>query len=245
MLELTTDQRVRILRLNRPEKRNAMTPAMLAGLRGAIEVSNADPSCGAIVLTGAGDVFCAGFDLAMCHEDPAVLTALLESLAACIGLIRGADKCVVLSAHGAAVAGASALAAAADFVVTTRTARLGYPVVRLGISPAVSAPSLLQAIGPGNARARLLDPETISGDEAVRLGLATEALETPTECEQRALALAHQLAEKPPRALATTKRWLDRIAPLESSEAALATSLGLVGGDESRQLLSKALQPRR
>lgn len=227
-----------IIRLNRPDKRNAMTPPMLDGLIDAIKTQRASTSTRALVLSGAGEVFCAGFDLSLCRENSDALTLLLQGLSDAIVALRGLQIPVVLSAHGAAIAGGCALLGGADVVVTNADAKLGYPVVRLGISPAVSAPFLRQAIGDGAARTRLLDPNLMDGREALRIGLAHECVETVAASEPRAIALARELAAKPPSALAQTKAWLSRVSPPSDPLGALRVSLGLVGGNEERERLA-------
>src|SRR5262252_9290302 len=128
MIQVEPRGDISIIRLNRPDKRNAMTPKMLARLCEAIDTASAAK---AIVLSGVGDVFCAGFDLTLCRDDDAVLGDLLTGLSRAVRAIRSTPCPVVTSAHGAAIAGGCALVAAADVVVTNVEAKLGYPVVRL------------------------------------------------------------------------------------------------------------------
>jgi enoyl-CoA hydratase/carnithine racemase len=252
---------VRVLRFDRPEKRNALTPAMLDALwheaKALRSIDASEPAQPrAILLTGTGDVFCAGFDLSLCQHDDAALATLLTGLARCIAALRRQPLPVVLSAHGAAVAGACALLGAADCIVSTRDAKIGYPVVKLGISPAVSAPTLVEQAGTGVARARLLDTQLVSGEQALALALVHEVQADASACEARALALAQQLASKPPHALQATRRWCQRLAALDdappafdaegalrtppASERALQASLALVGGAEERAMLPAA-----
>ncbi|MDX2132175.1 MAG: enoyl-CoA hydratase/isomerase family protein [Planctomycetota bacterium] len=239
MIDVTRDGRVAILRLDRPSKRNALTPAMLRALGGHLATST---SAGAIVLSGVGDVFCAGFDLALARDDAGELEALLRTLDAACRALRDMPCPVVASAHGAAIAGGCALLCACDVVVTEPGARIGYPAVRLGISPAVSAPHLGAGIGRGAARARLLDPALIDGREAARLGLAAECVDTRAACEPRAIELAHALAAKPPHALAYTKRWLNELEGAADARA-LDASLSCVGTPEQQTLLAAAFAP--
>lgn len=231
---------VSIIRLDRAAKRNALTPKMLASLVSALSTA---ASARAIVLSGVGDYFCAGFDLAASQTDDAVLPALLERLAQACDALRQAPCPVVCSAHGAAIAGGCALASACDLLITTDDAKLGYPAVKLGISPAVSAPHFTPLAGFGCARALMLDPRVISGREALRLGVAAASLSSPRECESHAIALATALAAKPRHALAYTKRWLN-VLDLSDDQArradALAASLAGVGGQEQRSLLQPA-----
>jgi enoyl-CoA hydratase/carnithine racemase len=224
---------IKILRLDRAEKRNALTPRMLGSLRSHIENS---ASARAIVLSGVGDIFCAGFDLSLCRDDDEAMPALLEGLSKVILSLRIAPCPVVISAHGGAIAGGCAILGGGDIIHTTSNAKLGYPVVRLGISPAVSAPTLELLVGKGAARALLLDTGLVSGDRAVQLGLAHEVHETPAACEAAAIESAHRLAEMPPHALAYTRRWLDELSGVtpDTLERALQASLSLVGGEEER-----------
>jgi enoyl-CoA hydratase/carnithine racemase len=228
---------VALLRLDRAAKKNALTPAMLRDLLGSIDRAN---SARAIVLAGAGDVFCAGFDLTLCKDDPQILSTLLDLLSQCCRALRTAPCPVVIAAHGAAIAGGCALLGGADVVVTDAGAKLGYPVVRLGISPAVSGPFVASSMGHGRARERMLDPELVSGTEALRLGLAHECVATAAEVLPRALEIAQILAQKPAHALAITRGWLNQIDPLLSQrERALAASVALVGTEEERTRLAE------
>jgi enoyl-CoA hydratase/carnithine racemase len=195
--------------LENPAQRNALTVSDLREVAArAMDDAMKDR---ALLIAGRGMAFCAGFDLKECQKNRAVLGDLLRSLSAAILALRARGTPVVLAAHGAAIAGGCALLGAADYVVADRAAKLGYPVVRLGLSPAVSAPFVRFCIPPGAARRLLLDPGLIDGAEAHRLGLVHELVDTPEQVYPAALAAARQLADKPPYALAATKSWLREI----------------------------------
>lgn len=233
--------RVGVLTLARAEKRNALTPAMLGAMLDGIATLGREHH--ALLIEGEGDVFCAGFDLSLCQTDDGALEAMLRGLAGVVGALRACPCPVVIGAHGAAIAGGCAMLAGADVVVTNDAAKLGYPVVRLGISPAVSAPTLRLALGDGAARARLLDTQLIDGATAVRLGLAHASLPSVQACRDEARRIALELARKPAHAMTATKRWLNRVDGSdrpERLEAGLLASLGLVGGAEEKTLLPQA-----
>jgi enoyl-CoA hydratase/carnithine racemase len=222
--------------LSRPERRNALTPAMLDDL--AAHLGNA-PDAQAVLLLGEGKAFCAGFDLDLCvgeHGDDN-LRALLEGLSRCIVAMRNLPCPVVLGVQGAAIAGGCALLGGGDIVIAHRDTKLGYPVTRLGISPAVSAP-FLRAIPDGQGRKLMLDPGLIDGRRAHEIGLVHELSDEPAAS---AMQLAQGLASKPPHALAATKRWLNELSPTDAQHG-LDTSLSLVGNEESHELLAAALQ---
>ncbi|MFZ4573712.1 MAG: enoyl-CoA hydratase/isomerase family protein [Phycisphaerales bacterium] len=237
MIQFEPDGNVAVIRLDRPAKLNALTPAMLGSLAGAFDRAT---SADAVVLSGVGETFCAGFDLTLCRDDDGALAALLEGLSRVIVSMRTTPSPVVVSAHGAAIAGGCALLGGGDLVVTNEAAKLGYPVLKLGISPAVSAPFLRLSVGDGGARTRLLEPAVISGNEALRIGLAHECLASGAACEGRALELARAMAAKPRDAMRWTKAWLNELAGWSTSRAALETSLSLVGGAEESRMLPQA-----
>jgi enoyl-CoA hydratase/carnithine racemase len=252
MIRVRTDDGVRIVTLDRADKRNAMTPEMFTHLRRAVgEVGDAR----AVVLGGEGNVFCGGFDLRMCLDAPGTLRTLLVELSAVIGELRLLDIPVVIAAHGAAIAGGCALLGAADYVVINDDAKLGYPVVKLGVSPAVSGAFLRRLVGDGRCRERLLDTDLVSGKEAVRIGLASESLTLPEQVLPRAIEVARQLAARPGIGVRETKRWLREIEDddarargfrdaADEAERALRASLSIEGRDEERAGLAAMFAPR-
>lgn len=229
---------VTCVKLRRPDRRNALTEPMLAEMTAAI--GDAGDDSGAVLLAGEGSCFSAGFDLELCVEHPEgeVMRGLLRGLAALVEGIRACPCPVVVAAHGAAIAGACAIVAGADLAVADRGAKLGYPVVLLGISPAVSAPSLGAKVGQGPSRGLMLDPGLISGERAWALGLVNEVVQSRESVLPAASRLAAELASKPRGAVRETKAWLaalDRAS--EGARAALESSLGLAGGEEEQELL--------
>jgi methylglutaconyl-CoA hydratase len=223
--------------LSRPERRNALTPDMLDELEARIGDAG---DAGALLLLGEGKAFCAGFDLDLCvgPQGDANLSSLLTGLSRCIAALRALPMPVVIGVQGAAIAGGCALLGGGDVVIAHPDAKLGYPVTRLGISPAVSAPFV--ATPPGQARRLMLDPGLIDGRRGYAMGLVHELHDDPAA---RAAEQADQLAAKPLHALAATKRWLNELASADA-EQGLATSLALVGNAESHDLLAAALQKK-
>lgn len=228
---------VAIIWLDRPDKKNALTPGMLDDLCSAL-IQSSDKAA-AIVLAGKGDAFCAGFDLSLCKLNSRALEDLLIGLSRAIRLMRDLPVPIVLASHGAAIAGGCALLGGADIVVTHTTCKLGYPVVRLGISPAVSAPFLMPTIGSGKTRERMLGGNLISGQEALDCGLAHAMAATAEQVVDEACIIADHLAAKPSVGITATKQWLNELDPAPMAGAALNTSLSLVGTREERERLAK------
>lgn len=242
MIETRWDNSIASILFNRPEKKNALTPPMLS--RFVDEVVATQSKARAVVIGGVGDAFCSGFDLSLCESDPTALESLLRGLTAAILALRRHPSPVLIAAHGAAIAGGCALLGGADIALSNADAKLGYPVVLLGISPGVSGPFLAAAVGSGNARARMLDPRLISGRDALNIGLVHECLATPSEVLPRAASIAAELAGKPRSGMESTKSWLnelDHTTDDQIASAALHASLALVGTPEQRERLAKAL----
>ena len=227
--------------LNRPEKRNALTPNMLHELVEAIRSVGTNQSVNALLLRGEGKSFCAGFDLSLCKDNSDALATMLTGLSAAVGAMRGLSKPVVIAAHGHAVAGGCALLGGADLVIADRGLKLGYPVVKMGISPAVSAPFVRRSLASSATRAMLLEPELIDGDRARELGLVQMLVDLPEDVTPRGQIEAQKFAGKPPGAIAATRRWLTEIEGLDEegpAERALQASLAMVGSPEERERLA-------
>ncbi|MEZ6243832.1 MAG: enoyl-CoA hydratase/isomerase family protein [Phycisphaerales bacterium] len=245
MIRVEADGDVGVLLLDRAAKRNALTPEML----GALPERAREAAAGrrALVLAGEGPVFCAGFDLKMCAGDALGQTMrdLLSGLGASVAALRGLEVPIVIAAHGAAVAGGAALLGGGDVVVVDADAKIGYPVVKIGVSPAVSAAFLIHSVFAGGVRERLLDPELIDGRAAHRIGMAHEVVDRPEDVRPRALELAHRLAFKPGRAASATRAWLHEIEigmtalGAEAPTRGLAASLSIAGNDDERARLGE------
>jgi len=220
LIRIAVDGGVGTVTLSRPESRNALTPEMLKSLTAAID--DLGPRVGAVVVSGEGSVFCAGFDLMLCREsrDGSVMRSLLTGLDAAVRSMRACPVPVVVACHGAAIAGGCALVAGSDFAVADRNAKLGYPVVLLGVSPAVSGPTLIPRVGSGAARVRMLDPGLISGEQAAKTGLVSDLVEARDEVHPAAKRLAECLAGKGRSAIVATKSWLGELDGTAPSEPA-------------------------
>ncbi len=230
--------------LDRPEARNALSAPLVAGLAGAIATVRRDPGLRVLILAGAGRTFCAGMDLKEVLADPAGMRSLLHGLARVLQDLRELPVPTIARVQGAAIGGGCGLMVATDFSVTHPEARIGYPEVSLGLCPAVVAPWLIRRVGAGRARAMLLSGGTMSGREAFELGLATH-LADQDGLGAEAAALARNLAEGGPQALATTKRWLNELdGSLEAAQGEKGARLSaeIACGEEARARLRSRLE---
>lgn len=218
----TTPAGVRTITLNRPERLNAVNPALAAELPAALDAAAADDTVRVVVLTGAGRGFCAGLDLA----DPAMLgtDARAERLdpLAWVGrwvlAMRRCEKPVVAAVNGPAAGAGFGLALAADLRLVSDAATLTAGYVRRGLSPDAGVSyHLPRLVGASRAADLLLTGRDVSAVEAERIGLASAVLPAAGFAEQVA-GYAERLAAGPPVALALTKRLLTESAdaPLEA-----------------------------
>ncbi len=228
--------------------RNALSTAMFDALERAVAEADSMARTGAIdivVIRARGRAFCAGFDLAEAVAEPALLGTFVHRLGAIVAAIRALDAIVVAAVQGPALAGGCAIVAACDIVCASRGASFGYPVHRIGVSPAVSLPTLMATCGPGAARILALSGEIVDASRALELGLVHRLAEDEAALDTMVRALAMDLAAKGPHALRETKRWLNRIdgtAPSGAlgarAQAATRVSAQSCEGDEARTLLA-------
>jgi methylglutaconyl-CoA hydratase len=176
MLEIHRDGPIARLTLNRPEVRNAFDDRLVAALTDAgRDLATGADRPHAVVLSGAGPVFCAGADLnwmarmvGYSHEEN-VLDA--SRLAIMFQVLNTLPMPLVARVHGAALGGGAGLAAIADIVIAAEDAVFGFTEVKLGIIPAVIAPYALAKIGPSFARELFLTGARFSAARAHQIGL--------------------------------------------------------------------------
>ena len=211
---------VRILTMNRPEKRNALNSELTQGLLDAFRAADADDSVGAIVLTGAGQGFCAGADLsefkdlqqAVAAENRAELTMQLH-------LVFSKIKVPVVTAiNGHAMGGGAGLAIAADMAVMADSAKLGYPEPKHGIVAAIVMANLVRQVGRKAAFELVALGEPIDAQQALRLGMVNRVT-TQDAVVTDAVALAEKLAAVKRPAMAETKRLFHEVADLPLAQA--------------------------
>lgn len=229
------------LRLNRPEKRNALSLDLLAALRARVKELAGREDATVVVLSGEGPTFCAGMDLKAVLREPGAPLRLLESIAELTIGLRDLPQVVVASVNGAAIGGGCGLVAACDIAVTHPDAKLGYPEVDLGVCPAVVAPWLVSSVGAGRARRILLEGGTMTGLRAKEMGLVAEVV-AREELGARVEAIVASLLKGGPRALAATKRHLndiegDRLRDLVRRGASV--SAGVIAGEEAQARLGR------
>ncbi len=172
------DGAVARITLNRPEKKNALNDALIAGLKDALVQANEDPAVRAIVITGAGSDFCSGADLSSLQKISGASVADnvddARSLMELFMLIRQVTVPVVAAVRGRALAGGCGLASACDIVLASKTARFGYPEVKIGFVPAMVAALLRRNISEKRAFELLTLGAEIKAEQALQFGLVNQ-----------------------------------------------------------------------
>ena len=204
-----------ILTMNRPDKRNALSRALILGLHRAFERAAADTHVRSVILTGSGPAFCAGMDLdelrgtVGASAEPDIVWEDAHRLSELYELIYTLPKPTIAAVNGAAMAGGAGLVSVCDLAIAVPGAKFGYPEVRRGLVAAMVLPHLLRHVGERAARRLLLTGELIDAAEAVRIGFVNETAESDVLLLTVA-RWAAAIAEGGPKALAMTKALLGR-----------------------------------
>ncbi len=196
---------VATLTLNRPERRNAITPELIADFRNGLARAQADGDVRVVRLRGAGRAFCAGYDIgwgsaSMVEDegggpwDPIADYETLRGFVDAFMSLWRSPKPVVAQVHGACVAGGTDFALCSDLIVCSEDCRIGYPPARVWGSPTTAM--WMYRLGLERSKRLLLTGDAIDGRRAVQWGLASEAVPEP-ELDGAGLALARRVALLP------------------------------------------------
>jgi enoyl-CoA hydratase/carnithine racemase len=218
MTELVREQQgaVMVLRLNRPEARNALTPSLIAAIGTAVAEAESDPAVRAVVLTGTGErAFCAGMDLRSFAQNEGASEAVLADY---YRLIRGEVTLPLIGAANAtAVAGGFELLLACDVIVASERAEFGLPEVKRGLFAAGGGTQLGTRVPLAVALELALTGDLVTAQRAYALGLVN-AVVVPEAVLPTALDYAERIAANAPLGLAATKE-LVRLAVTDPGRA--------------------------
>ena len=234
--ELEREQRgpVLVARLNRPDARNALTPAMIRGIGAAIVDAEADPGIRAVVLTGTGDrAFCAGMDLRAFAAGEQGGLGDDDASRGFFRLGEGRTEIpLVGAANATAVAGGFELLLGCDVIVASSEAKFGLPEVKRGLFPAGGGTFLGTRVALGVALELALTGDSISAERAHDLGLVN-AVVPPDDVLATALSYAERIAANGPLAVKAVKE-LVRLGVADPARAweRLRELQGVVFGSE-------------
>jgi 2-(1,2-epoxy-1,2-dihydrophenyl)acetyl-CoA isomerase len=252
LLEETIDG-VRILKLNRPAKKNALSSDLVQAVIAAFDAAAADDDVRVVGLTGAGSAFCSGADLKErrpAAADSAERPSAEDQVVRLVSGIRvDCEKPVIAGINGIAIGAGLALAMCADMRIASEAARLHPGYARAGSSPDCGLSwTLPQAIGHERAMRFLLDPQMMDAESALALGLVGEVV--PAEqLEEALLATCRRIAEVSPIAARQTKRLVVRAGLLAGLEDHLRDELALakraLTSEDGREAVKAIFEKRK
>src|SRR5450631_842378 len=242
-VEVARDGRVLRVTLNRPTKKNALTRAMYVTLAAALAEAEADAAIRVVLFSGGSAAFTAGNDLNDFLAAGRDLTAATEFIAA----LSQATKPMIAAVSGVAVGIGATMLLHCDLVYVGRTASLSFPFLNLALVPECASTALLPAaIGLPRATKLLYFGEKLSGEEAARIGMVTEAVDDEM-VQEHAAAQAHLLAQRAPQALLLTRALLRRPfagADAEAIQRELEGFARLLDSVEAREALTAVKEKR-
>ena len=249
-IQLAYDARVATITLNRPDKRNAISFELIDDLLGALdEVAKSEALV--VILTGAGKAFCSGMDLdnlkALLGRSPEQNLQDSQTMVRLFRTLYEFPKVTIAAVNGAAIAGGTGLALLCDFTLAVPEAKFGYTEVRIGFVPAIVSTFLLRQVGEKQARDLLLTGRIFGAEEAARMGLINEIVETD-KLMARARELAALLMENSPTSLRATKQLLTDHARAELDaqiEAAVRENAAIRSTADFREGITSFLEKRK
>ena len=249
-LQLAYDDRVAMLTLNRPEKRNAISFELIADLLRALDEVAKSPAS-VLILTGAGKAFCSGMDLenlkSLIGRSPEQNVKDSETMVRLFRALYEFSKVTIAAVNGPAIAGGTGLAVLCDFTLAVPEAKFGYTEVKIGFVPAIVSTFLLRQVGEKHARDLLLTGRIIGVEEALRMGLINEVVPAD-QLMARARDLAAQIMENSPTSLVMTKRLLSEHARAELDvqiEAAVRENAAIRATENFREGVTSFLEKRK
>ena len=256
LVEVSDAGHVRTIRLNRPEKKNALSQALAWGVIEAVDAAAVDDSVWVVAITGAGDAFCAGLDLSGsdAYSPYPPLTAQLDDIGwvgqFLLSIRKRCDKPVVGGINGVAVGAGLGLAMATDVRLVAASARLMAGYTRIGGSPDAGLTiTLPQAIGYERAMRFMMENRSVVGAEAVSLGLAGEVVDDAA-FDARLAAYCEELCAWSPITLRLLKRGIVKSYETSDMEQQLRFEVSNIrrafaseDGQEARRAFLEKRQP--
>jgi enoyl-CoA hydratase/carnithine racemase len=232
MLDVRQESAVTYLTLNRPERRNALTPELSAAIHAAVTAADSDNGCRIIVLRGADGNFCAGRDLSgdMSPKPLPEIMATDRLWADIFRVLDSSSKVSLAVVEGYAVAGGFTLAMGCDFVISTRDAKYGAAEMRNGFPAAVNTPILTHLVGRRLALELLMFGDLVGAERLWQMGLINDLAADGEALDDMAVDWVTRLMALDAEAVALTKEnhRLARHAPLADALTAGAQQNALL-----------------
>src|SRR3954470_17795286 len=248
VLRSNTAGGVLTLTLNRPERRNAIDPALRDALAAALDAAATDPAVRGVVIAGAGGAFCAGGDLARFDDlqDARAYRHVSHRLTDLVESVERLEKPVVAAIDGVATGAGLALALACDWRIGAPSARIRFREGRVGLVPTHGGVTrLVKLLGLARAKEVMLGGDDLDADAALAAGLLSEV--AGEDLLAAAAARVERMLGRAPLSFAAAKRLLQLAADVDQRSGILAESLAqaaLLQSDDHREGLAAARERR-
>ncbi len=221
MISYTVNNKIALIKLNRPEKRNALHPDLVKEFIERLNEAKEDNNVRIVIVTGEGKSFCAGADLAYLQNLGEYSSLENEqdskSLAELFLAIYNFPKPTIAAVNGAAIAGGCGLASVCDIIIADQQhAKFGYSEVKIGFIPAIVSVFLVRKIGEGRAKYLLLTGEIIDAEKAFQLGFVNYLTEN---VQAFSFDLANELLKNSDFSMQFTKKMVNDISKLPIGKA--------------------------
>lgn len=251
VLSVSLDAGVARVALNRPDVRNAFNAEVIAELRETFDRLSNDSAVRAIVLSGAGKVFCGGADINWMRESLDLTIEANQIDAELMSdMFRAIDNCahpVIGRIHGAALGGGAGLTAVCDVAIASDETIFGFTEVKLGIIPAVISPFVLGKIGASHGRALFVTGERFDADRALQIGLVHQVVKID-DLDAAVDGVIAELRTAGPRAVSAAKLLVRRVLDATYEETRELTSKAIANqrvGPEGQEGLRAFLERRK
>lgn len=238
---------VGLIRLNRPESLNSLNNVLLDELMTALEQFDRDTTVGTMVITGNDKAFAAGADIRK-MVDSSPFEMLLESFIDQFDRLQKVHKPVIAAVSGWCLGGGCELAMACDLIIASETARFGQPEINLGVIPGAGGTQrLTRAVGKAIAMEMILNNRTLTAAEAYQFGLINHVFPLENYLDE-AIAIAAELAKRPPLAVRLGKEAVNHAYETSLSEGILAERRAfyfLFASDDQKEGMRAFIEKRK
>jgi methylglutaconyl-CoA hydratase len=221
MIKFEKENAIAVIKLNRPEKRNALHPILINEFKEKLNEIELDKTIKVLIVTGLGNSFCSGADLDYLNQ-LRNFSAIdnekdIKSIADLFLKLYHLPKPTIAAVNGPAIAGGCGLATVCDFIVADElNAKFGYTEVKIGFIPAVVSIFLIKKIGEGKTKQLMMSGELIDGWKAYEMGLVNYLSKKPLE---ESFNLANRLLENSDISMKMTKKMINTISIMNVNEA--------------------------
>jgi len=245
-INIENDCRIKIIRINRPKKKNALDLAMYSALAQALRDADEDNNIRVSYLTGVDDAFCSGNDINDFLKNPP--TDESSPVLQFINVIINAQKPIVAAVNGIAVGIGTTMLLHCDLVYASDAAQFQLPFVNIGLCPEAGSTYILSALmGHQKISELLLLGDRFSAEQAESFGIVNKVV-AADELETIAMKSARRISEQPPGATQTSKALL-RIAMrnqvVEASQRELSSFIPMLNGEEAKEALTAFMEKRK